>query len=102
MSLDTKIRSLTFDESNFKCWIIGGFIGYSEQLYNEIITTIKDCIKVNHRIKCNVFESYVVKSIVINTETGECYDYLMDCRGNNKKNQNNELISNFIYDNRIK
>ena len=105
--LNTQIQSQLTKGSEFKFWITGGFITYSERLFSEIDMSIKRYINFKYNIVYDdVLESLLVKSMAINTLTGEYFDYILDPKFNSKEKirQNNfsknlpQENPNLIYD----
>ena len=58
-------------------WLIGGFLGYSEPLFESIIASLHNIATFSFNIReISVMKSFVCKSVAINIKTGEIHDYV--------------------------
>ena len=70
------LNELLGSATNVDVWLIGGFVGYSESLFDSLVSLL-DNLSFPFNIKeVSVMRSFVCKSVAINTKTGEIYDYV--------------------------
>lgn len=63
--------------SKLDIWLIGGFIGYSEQLFDSIMLSLKNIATFSFTINnVSVMKSFVCKNVAININNGEIHDYI--------------------------
>jgi len=87
------------DDDTYKIWIKGGYLGYSEELLNRIMNSIKNCLTVKYMmIYENVLDSLMVKSAAIDITSGEYFDFIIH---NNNFDVNNNYTTINVSDDSV-